>query len=871
MPRSRSRRKPLLIAVVTATVTATVLTASAGSALTARTVASTAAAASRLTADTPAGCNRPQPPGDARCFAVIATPADHRIIADSAGPPAGALGPAQIQAAYKLPATGNGETVALVDAYGDSAAQTDLAVFRSHYGLPACTAASHCFRKVNQEGKSGDYPASNGGWALETSLDLDTVSAACPKCNILLVEAKNQSFANLGAGVDEAVHLGAKFVSNSYGLGESASYLKLDRDYDHPGVAVTASAGDSGYGVDWPASSPYVTAVGGTTLTRDGSVPRGWKETVWNGTGSGCSRFEPKPADQDGINTDCAKRAVADLSADADPSSGLAVYDTLDNGGWLQVGGTSLSSPLIASGYALAGTPVAGTDPASYPYHDPHQASDLNDVTHGANGGCGTLLCRAGPGWDGPTGLGTPDGVKALTSGPHGQITGRVTSKATGKPLAGAVVSANPGNYVTRTETDGSYDLNVAAGAYHLTAAGYGYRAVSRAGVRVAARHTVTASFALAAEPGGLLSGTVTDGSGHGWPLLARVTISGRPGGAIWTSAVTGRYRVALPQGSYTMNVGTYYPGYRSRQLRVTVGSSTTRDVALPVDTTCRAPGYGPRGLSQDFSGWPGGTARDGWKVSNAGRGAPGWRFDNPGNRPPPAHRWVRAMPGYPRQLWYFDSGQFAVADPGFYAPRAMHTTLTSPPVNLAGQAKPVTAFDSGYYRDGGEQAAQVQLSTDAGGHWATVWQRTARNALGPFAVPVPQAADHTRAEVRFVLTGRGGGYWAVGNVLIGTAGCVPQQGGLLTGVVTGQAGAAPVDGAQITTAARPQPQRWPAGTSLATPDRVLPGGFYWLFAPAGGQRVTAAAAGYASATARVDVTPNQVTRHNWALARAEG
>ena len=406
----------------------------------------------------------------ARCLSVVHTGTNHKIVATPNQPPAGALGPSDIQNAYKLPATGSGQTVAIVDAFGDSSAESDLATFRSFYGLPPCTTANGCFQKVDQTGGT-NYPPDDSGWALETSLDLDAVSSACPNCHILLVEGDDNSIANLGIAENTAVSMGAKFVSNSYGiLGEDPSETSFDQYYTHPGVAVVASTGDTGNLTNWPATNPNVTAAGGTTLTKDTSVPRGWTETAWDSGGSGCSLFEPRPSYQNNISTNCPNnKAIADLSADADPNTGLAVYDTNGQGGWLQVGGTSLSSPLLTAMYALGGTPTTGTFPVTYAYNDPHQSSDIFDVTQGSNGGCGNVLCNAGPGWDGPTGLGTPDGVAALSSGPQGTITGKVTQSSGGTPLAGATVSAT-GGYSTVTDSSGDYTMTVPVGSYTLTA-----------------------------------------------------------------------------------------------------------------------------------------------------------------------------------------------------------------------------------------------------------------------------------------------------------------------------------------------------------------------------------------------------------------
>ncbi|WP_443741618.1 S53 family peptidase, partial [Streptomyces humicola] len=201
-------------------------------------------------------------------------------------------GPSDLQSAYNLPSStaGSGQTVAIVDAQDDPNAESDLGAYRSQYGLPACTTANGCFRKVDQNGGT-NYPSADSGWAGEISLDLDMVSAVCPQCHILLVEASSANMSDLGTAVNEAVSLGAKYVSNSYGGSEDSTDTTSDSQYfNHPGVAITVSAGDGGYGAEYPAASQYVTAVGGTSLSR-ASNSRGWSESVWNtssteGTGS---------------------------------------------------------------------------------------------------------------------------------------------------------------------------------------------------------------------------------------------------------------------------------------------------------------------------------------------------------------------------------------------------------------------------------------------------------------------------------------------------------------------------------------------------------------------------------------------------------
>ncbi len=347
------------------------------------------------------------PVGYARCHSILVLRSDGKP--GGGGATVSGYGPADLQSAYKLPSAtaGGSQTVAIVDAYDDPNAEADLGVYRTHFGLASCTTANGCFRKVNQAGATS-YPTANSGWGQEISLDLDMVSAICPKCLILLVEASSASNADLATSVDTAVSLGANAISNSYGGSESSGEVSYDAHYNHPGVVITASSGDSGYGSQYPAASPYVTAVGGTTLTKDSSA-RGFTETVWSGAGSGCSAYESKPLWQH--DPSCAKRAIADVAAVADPATGVAVYDSYASkgqSGWLVFGGTSVASPIIASVYALAGN-AASVNYGSASYTSP--TGSLFDVTLGSNGSCGgTYLCTGEVGYDGPTGNGTPNG-----------------------------------------------------------------------------------------------------------------------------------------------------------------------------------------------------------------------------------------------------------------------------------------------------------------------------------------------------------------------------------------------------------------------------------------------------------------------------
>ncbi|MFF0413071.1 S8 family serine peptidase [Kitasatospora sp. NPDC004745] len=335
-----------------------------------------------------------------------------------AAAPAG-YGPADLRSAYHLPADGGtGQTIAVIDAYDDPKAESDLAVYRKQYGLPACTTDNGCFRKVAQNGQASPLPSpASANQGAEDSLDLDLVSAVAPNAKIVFVEAASAKISDIGAAVNQAVRLGARFVSNSYIFKESADDSTYDKNYyDHPGVAMVAGSGDWDYswGVGYPSSSPYATSVGGTSLVRADNA-RGWNESVWNtkageGTGSGCSGYEPKPAWQK--DTGCTRRMATDVSASADPGHGAAVYDSYQKSGWNTYGGTSAATPIIAGVYADAGTPSTGSNPASFPYAHP---GALNDVTTGNNGTCSpAYFCTAGKGYDGPTGLGTPAGTDAF-------------------------------------------------------------------------------------------------------------------------------------------------------------------------------------------------------------------------------------------------------------------------------------------------------------------------------------------------------------------------------------------------------------------------------------------------------------------------
>jgi len=424
------------------------------------------------------------------------------------------LAPQSLQSAYfsgVAPDAPSSEpqTIALVDAYNDLSAEADLNTYAGEFGLPACTTANGCFKQVGEDGSESDrpFPTSDAelsafasgtkrqrekaeeaeGWALETATDIEVAHAICQNCHILLVEASGPEYRELETSENTAVSLHATEISNSWGGPEGASDSSA---FDHPGIAITAAAGDDGYlnwdqyaarneagspyfdGADYPASSPHVISVGGTELNleADGS----WaSELPWSseegGGGSGCSGSLPAPIWQQAV-ADWAKvgcgthRANADVSADADPSTGVNIYDStpypeegvLTVPEWVPIGGTSVAAPIIASMFALAGGAHGVAHPAETLYSH-LGSSSLHDVIVGGNGECGgsystcsgslgspfdcgfgAWICNATVGYDGQTGVGTPNGIGAFEPGEA------AAKGSEGEPKTGPPEEANP-------------------------------------------------------------------------------------------------------------------------------------------------------------------------------------------------------------------------------------------------------------------------------------------------------------------------------------------------------------------------------------------------------------------------------------------
>lgn len=437
--------------------------------------------------------------------------------------------PAELRSAYDLASAsvraGRGATVAIVTAFSYPSAVGDVAAYRAHFRLPACGTGKGCLRIVNEHGSPSHLPAPNSSWAHADATALDALSALCPNCHLLLVEAASTSYTDLGTAENTAVASGARYVLDTWNGRESVGQDAFDHYFNHPGFAIVAPAASNGYERTFPGDLPYVTSVGGTTLSPTKFSTRHWAEIAWTGTGSGCSALEVKPSWQRAdasAATGCPHRTQNDVAADADPSTGAAVYDSYGTTSrWKRSGGTVLAAAIVTATYALAGTPARHTYPASYPYQ---HRSGLNDVLYGSNGPC-TLnpayICNAERGFDGPTGLGSPDGTAAFSAvgadpvtvmdpGPQDDLAGASTAititgmdsrsgatlryAATGLP-AGLSVTAVP--HSLDAEITGTLPARVRSYSVTVTATDAATRAVGSARFSLVATGALTPSTTM--------------------------------------------------------------------------------------------------------------------------------------------------------------------------------------------------------------------------------------------------------------------------------------------------------------------------------------------------------------------------------------
>lgn len=414
--------------------------------------------------------------GFAHCHAKLLTENDAVSPFAGSSPAATSMGPAQLHGAYQLPCAPGGvvssacatpatfgpQTIAIIDAYHYPTVENDLIAYSNQFGIPQCTKANGCLQVLNQNGGTSLPVTVDAGWALEAALDVQAAHAICQTCKIILFEANSPTYGNLTTAVNTAASMGVTAISNSYGSNEFNGQTFYDTYYNHPGIAVTVSSGDSGFaaGAQYPASSPNVVAVGGTSLQvfSDNTYSQ---ETVWLGAGSGCSTYEAALPLQTSLSNwgsvGCARRAVADVAAVADPNTGAAVYTTTPYSGqtgWFQVGGTSLSSPIIAGVYALTGS-IPNVQANTIPYNN-YSLLVFHDVISGTNGNCATLLCKGAVGFDGPTGLGSPNGLAGfggLTLSPTPTATPTPTITLTPTPTSTPTPTLTPTDTPTPTPT----------------------------------------------------------------------------------------------------------------------------------------------------------------------------------------------------------------------------------------------------------------------------------------------------------------------------------------------------------------------------------------------------------------------------------
>jgi len=442
----------------------------------------------------------------------------------------------------------------------------------------------------------------------------------------------------------------------------------------------------------------------------------------------------------------------------------------------------------------------------------------------------------------------------SCTAGPHGTLTGTVTDSSTGNPITGATVSTS--TVSTTTDSQGHYTMVLPAGTYNVSYAAFGYATKTESGIQVTDGGTTTQNEALTPSPSVHVTGTVTDGSGHGWPLHASIDITGRPGGPVWTNPATGQYSVDLPENAtYALTVTSDLPGYQVVNDTVTVGSSdVTHNISVPVNPACTAPGYHLTNHTPVFSeSFDGSTMPAGWTVTDNNASGALWQIGDPENR--------GNLTG--------GSGNFADINSDFYGPgHSQDTTLTTPTMDLSNVGNPVLQFHNDYNGFPG-QTGSVDVSTDGGQTWANVWQHTSDSVRGPDleTVHAPQAAGKSSVQFRFHFTSSFGWWWQVDDVSVENQSCDPTPGGLVVGKVTDANTSSGLNGATVTSADNTSDK----ATTATSADPGIADGYYWLFSSlTGSHQFTAAKSSYQSAGKTVNVAADGSTEADFSLGAGQ-
>ncbi|OLF09205.1 hypothetical protein BLA60_21420 [Actinophytocola xinjiangensis] len=645
-------------------------------------------------------------------------------------------------------------------------------------------------------------------------------------------------------------------VCSDVDLVESAQWMLAPTDADggNPDVAKRPHVINNSLGSRSPSDDPFLEDV--LTAWADAGIFGVWANgnlgpscRTSSSPGSRTINYSVGAYDEDNVVASFSSRGPGQ-DGETKPNiaaPGVAVRSASQGNLYRLMSGTSMATPHVTGAVALlwSADPTLVGDVAGT-----RALLDLSAVDT-ADPSCG------GPAGDNNSyGEGRLDALallRASDAGGTGTLTGTVTDAATGDPVSNATVAVTgPVDRETTTAPDGTYSLVLLPGDYQLTVDAFGHDPVTRA-ASITVGGVTTVDVPLTATDTVTVTGSVLDGSGHGWPLHARVAVDGAPDRTVFSDPYTGRYRLDLPaNAAHTLRVTAQYPGYLVSQQVVRTGvTDVERDVEVAVDAqACAAPGYdwAVRGTRTHFDE-P--TAPEGWTVTDNNGNGGVWAFDDPGAQ-------TNRTGG---------SGGFAILDGTYYLPKQTRwdSTLTSPVADLSDEPAPALDLNVDYTSHSpGHATGEIDLSLDGGATWENVWRRlTGGQRHMPLHVDLPQAANQPQVQVRFRYTTMNTGWWQIDDVVLGREYCAPVRGGLVAGQVTDDNTEAYLAGARVTAAGLPAPV-----TSRATPeDPTLPDGYYWLFAPKGGSvEVSAARSNYVTDTRQVNVAPNWVTRQDFVL-----